>query len=121
MKRFLLAMAVLAFGVNGHAQAQSFFSPNTFLPITHGKAYPFDDTSRSLTNAFIPYARWVRLHPTEDAFISFGTTSTGLVADSATGTFLPADTTQIFKLNSRYMAIIRATTSGTIYVTEVGR
>lgn len=80
--------------------------------------------STATTAAIGPFIRVVRIHATEDTFVLIGTSDSNgtLVATAATSIFLPADTTEYFWVSpGRFIAVLQDSTSGTVYISEMGR
>lgn len=91
----------------------SIYRPVTTQILTSGS------TSVSVTNAFGSFIRVVRIHPTEDIFMTLGSTPQTAVS---TDMLLPADTTEYFRVSpGEYIAVIQSSTGGTVYVTEMDR
>ncbi len=114
---FLTALFVLAFPA-GAAEEPVIYRAASSYSITSST------TSKATTDAIGPFIRVVRVHPTEDAFILFGISSSSrpLVATAATSIFLPADKTEYFWTSpGRYIAVIRDSTDGIVYISEMDR
>ena len=75
-------------------------------------------TSAATTNAVGSQTYAVRLHTTEDCFITCGASPTATTSH----TFLAADTTEYFRISpGEKIAAIQSTTAGTVYVMECTR
>lgn len=114
MFRFLSALfvALLAFP----AGAAEIYTPIT----THSLAAT--GTSQAITTNFQAQSRVMRIHAVENIFFAIAASGAPLLATSATGTFLPKDTTEYFRVTPGVgIAVIRDTVTGQVYITELGK
>ena len=85
-----------------------------------------DGTSTAISTSFGPHTRVVRVHPTVDAWVAFGTASVSAVtvaSEALTAAwFMPGDITEPFLVSpGQFLAVISNGTDGTIFVVEMGR
>ena len=111
MKKLILALLLIAAPAWG--QSLTFLRPMTTQTLELGTA------SASITNSLGEYVRVVRVHPTENAHVAVGVSPlTATTADL----LVPADTTEYFMVPPNgYIAVIRDSTTGVIYVTGMTR
>lgn len=92
--------------------------PYFLRPLTT-QAFPFDGTSRPITNALGPTTDFIRVACTTSCYVSVGANP---FVSTTTGMYLPADNPEyIVAKRGEKIAVIRSTNSGTIYVTEMSR
>ena len=116
MKKLILALLLIASPAWG--QSLTFLSPVTTQTLELGAA------SAQITTSLGEYVRVVRLHPTEDAHVAFG--SSPAAGSSVTATtadlLIPADTTEYFLVSPNgFIAVIRDVSTGVVYVTGMTR
>ena len=116
MKKLLIAIFVLL------ASPALAIEPVTFVPIAgSGKSVAYTSTDNALSS-LTAFVEVVRVVCTTDCFISVEASGKTPEATAATGMFLPALTPEYIRVpNGAEIAAIRLNTSGTLYVTEVGR
>lgn len=117
----LLAAALLL--MTGLARAAEEGSATTYRPGT-GHILESMSTSSTVTNAMGSFTSVVRVHPTEAAWIVFGTATAALdfYASVTRDMFLPADVTEYFWISGgTYIAVIQDSASGVVYINEMSR
>jgi len=123
MKRIILALALLVMALPALADDGIFYPTKT-------QALPYDATAKAVTSAISGYIGVVRLLCTTDCFIadeasdgvSTTTLADNLVSTNSTTTRLPANTPEYFGIGTgRHILVIRVTSNGTLYVTEMSK
>ncbi len=116
MKKLLAAILLLA-SFKAYAA-----EPFTFFAITGGQALAYTATSLEVTEAIGAFNNLVRLVCSTNCFVAFGISGVTPHASSTTGTYLPANIPEYFRIDpSSTIAVVRNTSDGTLYVLEVGR
>lgn len=83
-------------------------------PVLTQTPLAFDGSVQSA--AFAATTWLVRLHPTEDCHVIFAASPTATTSEM----FLPADTTEYFDvMPGQKLAAIKASTAGTLHITEM--
>ena len=118
MKKLIFALLLVA----GPAWGQSL----TFMNPVTTQSLAITSSSTQITTSLGAHVRVVRLHPTEDAHVAFGSSpaaGSSIVATTA-DLLIPADTTEYFLVSPNgFIAVIEDSSNalGIIYVTGMTR
>jgi len=117
MKRFLIAMIAVLVAFPAYA--------NEAWRMGAVQTMYFNTVSKEITTAFAKQTRHVRIVTNEDAYISFTPTNGKAAVAIPRGTtsfYVAANTPEYFVISpGTAVAVIRATTNGTISITEISK